>query len=93
MLFEYFFVKGTGRKGIKIIRALAPNATRATAIVAQHYGLKPSVTSPASILQYLESRRIREAAIENVFDPHIPHHATAPHDGTKLPENPFSRQD
>jgi len=76
MLFEYFFVKRTHRKENKVVRALAPNADRATAIVARHYGLKSCITSPASIQHYLDSKRIKLAAIENVFDPDLPHGAS-----------------
>jgi len=52
MNYEYFFIKNTDRKNPKIVRVLAANLARASAIVSRRFG---------------EDQDIRAIEIENVF--------------------------
>ena len=66
MQYEFFFLKQRRQARPRILRAVAATLSQARLIVARHYGFDPSQPSK-SVKQYLESLRIHDAEVTNVF--------------------------
>lgn len=65
MNYEYFFLKRLPGRQPQIIRAMAPNISKAAAMIAEHLGCTEG--DRKAIQKYLSRRGIREAEVQNVI--------------------------
>lgn len=65
MNYEYFFVRRLPGHQPQVLRAMAPNLSKATLMIARHLGCTDG--DRKTIQKYLSRRGIRETEVQNVI--------------------------
>lgn len=68
MNYEFFFLKRSPGHPPQIFRAIAPNLSKASMMIARHLGFTDD-SDRKIVRKYLNRRGIRETQVENVIRP------------------------